>query len=404
VKQNPNYRRVSTIWFVALLVGSAMLTLLAVMGTPATEARAKSTPTPTPTAVPTSTVNGTWKVVPSPNGATTRNILNAVTVVAANDIWAVGTANYKTLVEHWNGSSWSTVPSPSPGTVYAFLNAVAAVSSNDVWAVGYYDYYTLIEHWDGTRWSVVPSPNQPGVVNYLTGVAVVSANDVWAVGNYSGSLTLIEHWDGKRWSIIPSPNPSSRPYNYLYGVTALSSNNVWAVGSYGPSGLPPQTLVEHWNGTNWSVVPSPNQVGSYYAVYNELDAVRAVSANDIWAVGTYGNESLTEHWDGSSWSIVSSPNVQSQQNFLKGVAPVASNDVWAVGYAQYVVTIGETEYDYPDTLIMHWNGANWSIIPSPNPSTTPYNILYGVGVVSASDIWAVGTYDYETLVERYTVP
>src|SRR5437764_621866 len=54
-------------------------------------------------------------------------------------------------------------------------------------------------------WSVVSSPNVGTSSNVLNGVAVVSANDVWAVGYYSGG-TLIEHWDGTSWSVVPSPN------------------------------------------------------------------------------------------------------------------------------------------------------------------------------------------------------
>ena len=54
-------------------------------------------------------------------------------------------------------------------------------------------------------WSVVPSPSPGPSVNDLNGVASVSANDVWAVGDFinaSGSKqTLIEHWDGTSWSV-----------------------------------------------------------------------------------------------------------------------------------------------------------------------------------------------------------
>ena len=53
---------------------------------------------------------------------------------------------------------------------------------------------------------------------------------------------------------VPSPNIGTDS-NLLQGVSALSSNNVWAVGY---AGNPAQTLIEHWNGTVWSVVPSLN--------------------------------------------------------------------------------------------------------------------------------------------------
>src|SRR5205085_12498998 len=109
----------------------------------------------------------------------------------------------------------------------------------------------LAELWHGTAWSVVASPNVGTGSNYLYGVAVVSANDVWAVGYYiNGSFnatdeTLVEHWDGTSWSVVPSPNLDTN-YYYLYGVAAVSANDVWAVGKYRNDTYIDQTLVEHY--------------------------------------------------------------------------------------------------------------------------------------------------------------
>src|SRR5205085_7419484 len=86
------------------------------------------------------------------------------------------------------------------------------------------------------------SPNV-GLGNELHGVAGVSASDVWAVGfthkGYRQDVaiptamqTLIEHWDGREWKVVPSPNVGDRN-NRLLGVAAISTNDVWAVGYYG---------------------------------------------------------------------------------------------------------------------------------------------------------------------------
>ena len=92
-----------------------------------------------------------------------------------------------------------------------------------------------MEHWDGSAWSVVSSPNAGTSHNYLNGVAAVSANDVWAVGYYvNGSnvdQTLVEHWNGSAWSVVSSPNAGTGD-NDLYGVAAVSATDVWAVGYY----------------------------------------------------------------------------------------------------------------------------------------------------------------------------
>lgn len=67
------------------------------------------------------------------------------------------------------------------------------------------------------------------------------------------------------WSVVPSPNPAtiSVSNDVLEGVSALADNNVWAVGNFSSSNgnNVKHSLVEHWNGTAWGVVPSPN-VGS----------------------------------------------------------------------------------------------------------------------------------------------
>src|SRR5712692_5517563 len=134
------------------------------------------------------------------------------------------------------------------------------------------------------KWSVVPSPNPNVVPSGLSGVAAVSAHDVWAVGGsgsqMGGGQTLIEHWNGSHWQIVKSPNPGSI-YNSLYGVTAVSATNVWAVGYYVHTTGVTQTLIEHWNGSRWSVVKSPSPA----SMNNELFSVAAVSASDDWAVG-----------------------------------------------------------------------------------------------------------------------
>src|SRR5437667_195325 len=119
-------------------------------------------------------------------------------------------------------------------------------------------------------------------------------------------------------------------FKRLDRVAAVLARDVWAVGYYqnGNSqngGGPFQTLVERWNGTSWLLISSPN-VG---AVSN-LEGAAAVSANDVWAVGSYSNGTLVEHWNGTSWSVVPSPNARADDNSLEGVTAVSANDVWDV--------------------------------------------------------------------------
>ena len=230
-------------------------------------------------------------------------------------------------------------------------------------------------------WETVASANAGRQANSLSSVAAVADNDVWAVGwAFNQSLfayrTVTEHWNGTRWSLVRSPN-ATNGYNFLNGVAVVAANDVWTVGQ-AANGSIYSTLVERWNGVAWSIIPSPNVAGNS----NILEAISVVSANDIWAVGyssdsSFNNHPLTIHWNGATWRIVPSPSVN--DDILFGVDAVASNDVWAVGRS----------FQEARTLTIHWNGSAWSVVPSPNDSTED-NILFGVAAVTSNDVWAVG--------------
>jgi hypothetical protein len=278
--------------------------------------------------------NGTsWSVVPTPT-APNGSFFKGVAAVAGNNAWAVGTTGSLStgpLVEHWNGTSWSIVSTPSL-TSGGLFNAVTATGPNDVWAAGFTGPNTLIEHFNGTAWSVVPTP----AINHslLFGISADSSTDAWAVGSAGRSDSVVEilHWNGTAWSAVTAPSPGFG--SNLRSVVALAPNNVWAVGQT-PSASD-ESLIEHFDGTSWSVVPSPN-VG----VGDDLTGVAAVSANNVWAVGSFVDpnanvdRTLTEHFDGTSWSVIPSPNVTATGGgSLAGVTALPSTgDVVAVGVA-----------------------------------------------------------------------
>jgi hypothetical protein len=371
----------------------------------------------------------TWKVVPSPNVGTFQNQLGSVAALTSSDAWAVGTSSNgsiqqntvvkSALIEHWDGTRWRIVPNPKPGDGDFGLEGIAAISSNDVWAVGYsWDKQvmnTLIERWDGKQWRIVRSPRPQFDQSDLSSIAAVSANDIWTVGytldlETSTSKTLIEHWDGSRWSIVPSPN-GTLAQNILYKVAAVSANDIWTVGYSSNSGYYNSgnlILFEHWNGQQWGIVSSPTLAGANEQV---LSGLSIVSSNDIWAVGffTSGSDSsiiktLIEHWNGKQWSIVSSPDPGVGGNQLTDVVARSSNDVWAVGYSPRSRYPGQESL----TLVEHWNGKQWSVVKNTDFGTDS-NILYAiVQVPHTGELWVVGTVQVSafsssrTLVELYS--
>jgi hypothetical protein len=137
----------------------------------------------------------------------------------------------------------------------------------------------------------------PGTRRTLFGVSCISADACTAVGYYviaRGGLfkTLIESWNGTHWSVVPSPNPGTRRNgnaNFLDGVSCVSADACTAVGYYEDIEGDTLNLIESWNGTIWSVVPSPSRG----AGGNSLDAVSCASAGTCMAVGTHSNRTLT---------------------------------------------------------------------------------------------------------------
>jgi hypothetical protein len=163
-----------------------------------------------------------------------------------------------------------------------------------------------------------------------------------------------------------------------------------------------QTLAEHWNGTTWARVPSPNVPGSTASF---LQSVTAVSAGNAWAVGSAvvggRNKAITMHWNGHRWTLrpASSPGGDAQ---LLGVAFSWTNNIWAVGIVNpSKCDNGVTQCQ---TLAEHWNSVtgNWRDTPTPNPPATYLNVLWGVSAVSRTSIWAVGSTDYaSTLIVHW---
>jgi hypothetical protein len=346
-----------------------------------------------------------WTTVKSADASTTDQ-LSAIAAISATDVWAVGkssgSAGFSSVIEHWNSASWSLVAHPAN----SILTGIAGTSATDVWAVGS-DFNAstgaatpVIEHFNGSAWSRLAVPAASGN-DQFNAVAARSPSDAWAVGTSNFQKTLIEHWDGGTWSIVPSPSPSTAPrggLNILNAVAVDAAGDAWAVGQesilVNGAGCN-QTLAEHWDGAAWSVTPTPQST----TTCDVFDAVTATSPNDGWAVGSAGGAGLTEHWDGTGWNIVANPAGNAAT--LYGVAELSPTDVWTVGNG-YTAGAGQT-------LSMQWNGTAWSTVPTPQGVTGA--ALAGLAVVpGTTTLWAAGvvrnqpnnTVNSSTLILRNT--
>jgi alpha-tubulin suppressor-like RCC1 family protein len=364
-----------------------------------------------------------WRVVGSPvdpaSDGLTDDPFTAVSAASGTRAWAVGAANDladpQPLAEHWDGHSWHdvSVPLPAGGTT-GRLSGVLELSASNVWAVGSTNQTsggeeaTLVEHFNGSKWSVVPSPDPEtgtGTTDELNAIAGTSPTDLWAVGsfgddNFNGML--FEHWNGQTWSFVPPPSENEE---FGEAVTAISPDDVWAVGDTAN-----ETISAHWNGAAWSFVTTPFLTDGNGS-FNQLTGVTAVGADNVWASGYEGDvdqQNLSDpyvlHWNGTAWSLKRVPNAGSEGSKLTGITALSASDIWAAGQT------GEDDGSLL-SLAEHFNGTQWSAVPSLDPGELPPGIDSGFSAISGASphtLFAVGAQEIPTqccvraLAERST--
>jgi hypothetical protein len=387
-----------------------------------------------------------WQLVPTPSpltgagsslfsGTATGGGLDSVSVISGSDAVFSGAANNRgfvalgaggtpwVLAQH-SGRFTQAAPIPaaigSPVTTQGFGAAgisartvISFDSTTDGWAFfgddGGIEYPngSIGERWHDARWTraplalVAPSPTTDYYqFPYVTAAASLSPASAWAVGHFgvnsaSPRTPLIEHWDGTQWSTVPSP--ALQPDPALTALAVVSPDDIWAVGAQAV----PETsyfgtpLAEHWDGTKWTIVPVPAGQGPA-----TLTAVSAAGPDDVWAVGmqqlSSGTAPLVEHWDGSSWSVQQVPGIggDGYGNYLSSVYAAGPDDVWAASEPA-VADVSGARLGQP-TVFLHWDGSTWATVPVPGPPE--YGLVDGYTAISGSgpgDIWAAGTgYDF----------
>jgi hypothetical protein len=273
------------------------------------------------------------------------------------------------LAVRWNGRGWSRQVMAAPaGSVTALVGGISCPSGSSCIAVGGFTsgdrptrYVPLVERWNGTAWSVerVPAPTGVGLSSRLTGVSCTSPTACTAVGESAspdGTNPLVERWNGTTWSIERATGGS------LISVSCTSRVGCTAVGRAGN-----ETLGEGWNGSRWSIEPNPHprRFGGPGGD-NELGSVFCASRDACMAVGDSGRGSgfnsvrvtLAEHWNGSDWSVQPTPS-PIQLDELNSVSCSSVGSCIAVGY--YTDRAGDATLP----LVERWHGGRWSVVPTP---------------------------------------
>jgi hypothetical protein len=290
---------------------------------------------------------------------------------------------------------WTLFPSPNAGS----LTAASCLSSDFCVAVGTKnetlgrENETLMESWNGTEWSVVPAPTPPESAIELGAVSCSTRRFCMAVGAFhpvlprfhgpgpAGYTGLAEAWNGSKWSVVPTPGVA-----YLEGVSCVSAKFCLAAGEADGGA----SLMELWNGSAWSITPIPTV--SHLGHTSYLSHVSCASMRFCMAVGGDWFQPVAASWNGTEWATVLSPTTRTGE--------AALNDI-SCASAKRCVAVGK---EFRRSLVESWNGSTWSIVETPNPEGPGYPELNAVSCVSAKSCVAVGADDHEeglskTLVE-----
>jgi hypothetical protein len=353
------------------------------------------------------------------------NELNGVACARISLCFAVGDrfdfvqsapfANYRTLIQRWNGSSWSIMSSPNSASGDNTLAKVSCVSASFCVAVGRAGVYQqkgqgLIEEWNGIAWSIVRPPDISGSGgSLLTDVSCFSISLCLAVGQYTSTegkgntFGLVEQWTGSSWHVVPSPHTG-----VLKAVNCVSSSLCFALGLDSfvqGQHLVSEVIVETWNGSSWAVDAFPN--------LGELDGMDCAVPSLCFAVGFGGagdgsiSQPLIERWNGLSWATIASPlscPIDSKygrpvSNQLSRVSCANASLCFAAG--------NRYSGQGADQLIQQWNGSSWIVdsLPRISSSSTPNHPLADVACAKSTTCFAVGWNndygDVRTLVERW---
>lgn len=199
--------------------------------------------------------------------------LTGVAAVSTDDVWAVGyvgtasTGEERALVLHWDGERWRREQVQAVGGGQSRLTAISVSAADDVWAVGIQHNTPLFLHFDGRSWD----RTETDMAIDVAAVTAMSADSAWAVGS------AVALWDGKTWA----ERGTSRGEGNLRGVASVGPDDVWAVGVRpGDKVDDERPLVQRWDGTHWAIVPGTGGSGSQV-----LTAVTALSDGTVLGVG-----------------------------------------------------------------------------------------------------------------------
>jgi hypothetical protein len=203
--------------------------------------------------------------------------------------------------------------------------------------------------------------------NILNGVSCTNTTFCIAVGSFGGGVvdrgSLAEEWNGTSWSMLPTPNPAHGSPSALGGVSCIASNACIAVGGSATT----SPLFESWDGSSWSIESAPSPGAGA-----DLSSVSCTSALFCMAVGSSEGSPISEEWNGTTWNVVTVPVPTGADGAsLYSVSCLTEAFCMAAGSSN-------------GTLAEYWNGTTWTVETTPNPTNSTLGYLTDVSC-SGSD-------------------
>ncbi|GIV96706.1 MAG: hypothetical protein KatS3mg057_1363 [Herpetosiphonaceae bacterium] len=243
---------------------------------------------------------------------------------------------------------WGVVVGASPSVAFS---SVFMVDDQTAWAVGE-DRGRGVAYrldWRDGRWSV--SFDQ-WFAHPLNEVVAISASEVWAVGDNG----LIVHRDTSGWRSVEQPLPGAT-------LTAIqmfgSGEEGWAGGFLPPLSGPdyPQVVLLHYQHGQWRQEPSVSGPGSIEELHF-TGQVGWAAGDDVW------------RYEAGSWVQEPEP-FACGENFpcphtLNTVRAVSADEAWAVGSRHAICAACVTR-----PYVLHRTGGAWQLTTVPTGSDNP---------------------------------
>jgi hypothetical protein len=335
---------------------------------------------------------------PNPGGPAITRYLGDVSATSTKSVWAVGTLNGGApAAAHWNGSSWVKKPLPPPQDDRGSVVSVTALTSTDVWAFGLQGVVCPARcplwalHHTATGWHTSHVADLPSNLRTLVGVHAYSDTSFWAVGTGTSGRPAAANWDGHTWTEyeVPPAAPGDPGAGQLLDIARVPGTGKWfAAGKDSDTG---RTLFAKWTPTAGFTRMDNTTPQQFFG--GITDSLVVFSKQNAWAAGVHQDAAgkpkpLIQHWDGTSWRLVSTPQVpHAEAAFFNDLASGAKNRLVAVGVLHKASGVDRT-------LAERYNGVSWQITPTVNPSADSQSVdhLYAVTSVPGTHhlYWAVG--------------